>query len=463
MTWNYSNTAAATTLTNSATPADPTIVVASVSGLPVSYPYSLVLDYEQPTAEIVTVTSAVGNTLSVTRGEDGTAATSHTAGAAVVHAVVARDLREASQHVNATSDVHGIGAAADVAGTSTVQTLTNKTISGSANTLTDLPADQLDGPLVDAVVEPSAIGTVALTVDALVGQTANLQQWRNSAGTAVTTINKDGELVLPSNVRGSSTTIHATTNINGGLTASTVTATSITATGGVQAQSLSSSNDTTVGSDGTGNLTVNGSVTASSAVTGGTVHANGTLTSDGNATIGNDGSGNLTVNGTGSFKDGVTVGSDGSGNLTVNGTITATSSVTASSAVIGGVDVTTPTLTSGTSVMTAAAGWTITAAEAYVFLNKFVVVTGTVTRSGATITSAAGASGNIADVQIATMAAGFWPTVNAHFMIKPGAQFPALARINSSDGQVMLEAFATGSQSFTSGDAATFTLCFVKA
>lgn len=128
MAWNYSNTSVETTLTNTISAIETSIVVGSVSGFPVSYPYTLVLDHGEATREVVNVTAGVGTTLTVTRGQDGTAASGHNAGVTVVHAAVARDLQEPQDHIAASTNVHGLAGGAAVVGTTSTQTLTNKTL-----------------------------------------------------------------------------------------------------------------------------------------------------------------------------------------------------------------------------------------------------------------------------------------------------------------------------------------------
>jgi hypothetical protein len=56
----------------------------------------------------VDVTAAVGNTLTVIRGVDGTTASPHSAGVQVYHGVSARDADEANDHVNKTTNIHGV-------------------------------------------------------------------------------------------------------------------------------------------------------------------------------------------------------------------------------------------------------------------------------------------------------------------------------------------------------------------
>lgn len=172
MTWHYSNTAAATTLTSGINAITTSIDVGSVSGLPVSFPYTLILDNEQITREVVTVSSAASLTLTVIRGADGTSASSHASGATVVHGIVARDLTEAQAHIAATSNVHGIGGSADVVGTTNGQTLTNKTIDGGANTLTNIATSSLVGHIDADIVDGPY--PAPFTVSATTGQKALL-------------------------------------------------------------------------------------------------------------------------------------------------------------------------------------------------------------------------------------------------------------------------------------------------
>lgn len=98
----YSSVAARTTLSSAVNDSATTISVVAVSGWPSSYPYTLILDQDTINEEIVTVTNRSGTTVSITRGQDGTTAKAHDAGATVNHGVSARDFDEPNAFINGT-------------------------------------------------------------------------------------------------------------------------------------------------------------------------------------------------------------------------------------------------------------------------------------------------------------------------------------------------------------------------
>lgn len=107
----YSSTAVATTLSGNINNSTTSITVAALSGYPVSTPWTAIIDPDTASEEVVTVTGVSGTTLTVTRGVDGTSATSHNAGAVFRHGVSARDFDEANSHVNdTTTNPHNVTA-----------------------------------------------------------------------------------------------------------------------------------------------------------------------------------------------------------------------------------------------------------------------------------------------------------------------------------------------------------------
>jgi hypothetical protein len=144
----YRSTVEAKTLSSGINNSVTSITLNSVTTLPSSYPYTLVIDPDLASEEIVTVTASGGGaTLTITRGQDGTSAQTHDAAAVVKHMITARDLQEPQNHIEASSAVHGL--TGSVVGTSDTQTLTNKTIGLTTNTLTGTTA-QFNTALSDA-------------------------------------------------------------------------------------------------------------------------------------------------------------------------------------------------------------------------------------------------------------------------------------------------------------------------
>ena len=170
----FSSTATAKTLTEGMSDAQTTIKLNNTTGLPASVPFTLVIDPDTASEEIVLV-SAVGGTDGATytivrgsnlldgvAGGNGTSAVAHDSGATVKHMVTARDLQEPQTHMAATSAVHGV--AGTLVGTTDTQTLTNKTltsptISGSGS----VTAASLSISSSAALPANTSIGSVSST------------------------------------------------------------------------------------------------------------------------------------------------------------------------------------------------------------------------------------------------------------------------------------------------------------
>lgn len=144
----YSSRSQQTTLASAITSSDSTMTVISGSQLmggktPTSTEtYTVVIDPDTANEEIVDVSNySSGNTLTITRGRDGSTAVAHSAGAAVRHMIIGRDLQEANDHIENTTTAHGI-TLANVVKTTDTGVVTSTMI--------------LDGTIVNADINSSA-------------------------------------------------------------------------------------------------------------------------------------------------------------------------------------------------------------------------------------------------------------------------------------------------------------------
>lgn len=107
MTRRYSSTAQPTTLAGDITDSATSITVAATTGFP-AVEFVLALDYGTGDQELVLVTNVSGTTLTVTRGFDSTTAVAHSLGAAIRHVHSGDDFRTSRTHEEASTGVHGV-------------------------------------------------------------------------------------------------------------------------------------------------------------------------------------------------------------------------------------------------------------------------------------------------------------------------------------------------------------------
>jgi len=143
--------------------------------------FVVVIDPDTALEEIVEITSASSNNLTVTRAVDmsGASAQDHSSGAVVRHMIIGRDLRESNLHIEATGAyndgtgthaMHGLGSSDGVVvGTTATQTLTNKTLTSPIITGGAVDASiTFEGATADAhettltVVDPTQDNTITL-------------------------------------------------------------------------------------------------------------------------------------------------------------------------------------------------------------------------------------------------------------------------------------------------------------
>lgn len=157
----YSSVATEKTLSGAITAGQTTLVVSNTIGLPASTPYTIAVDYETAVEELVEVTGAAGTTLTITRAIDGTSASTHNSGARVRHVTSARDFADSRNHENASTNIHGLGVGEVIVGTTSVQTLSNKTFVDAQGTFLD-PDINLTGTNVTTFTRsPAGAGTVS--------------------------------------------------------------------------------------------------------------------------------------------------------------------------------------------------------------------------------------------------------------------------------------------------------------
>jgi hypothetical protein len=184
MARQFRSTVEAKTLSAAINSSITTMTLNSVTTLPSSYPYTLVIDPDKSTEEIISVTaSAGGNTLTIVRGQDSTSGQAHDAAAVVRHMITARDLQEPHDHVDNTSTAHGMNLKAPLAsptftGTVTLPSTTSiGTISstelGYVDGVTSAIQTQIDtkAPITGATL----LGTVTLPATTSIGTVSSTE------------------------------------------------------------------------------------------------------------------------------------------------------------------------------------------------------------------------------------------------------------------------------------------------
>ena len=217
--------------------------------------FIIVLDPETSSEEIVKVTAVASNTLTVTRGHDGSTAKTHTSGAKVRHMAIGEDLRNSATHIDATA-AHGATGA--VVGTTNTQTLTNKTISASSNTITD--------------IANANVASAAAIADTKLGTISTAGKVQNTATTA--TSSNSGSAIVSRDASGNFSAGTITASLTGNVTGNASTATTLATardfqlTGDVEAsaQSFNGSGNVTFTTSIANGVIVNADINASAAI-----------------------------------------------------------------------------------------------------------------------------------------------------------------------------------------------------
>jgi len=268
----FSNTANQLSLSAGVVASDTVLVFSgTATGWP-SSPCKAVIDPDTSLAEVVLVTVINPSTFQVVRGQDGTTAQNHGAGAIVEHRWSAAEANEANLHANLTGGVHGI--LGDVVGTDDAQVLTNKTITS---------------PLVNTETVQTSSTTPASSMKACTNG-VNIQEWQDASGVRLSRVGDTGELEInitdPAvnplllkmaaaqtadgiQLKKSDNTVLFKVDKDGKTTSA-----GLTTAGAVSTGALTASSVTTAGAVSAGSASVTGAVAAASVAATGAVTGN---------------------------------------------------------------------------------------------------------------------------------------------------------------------------------------------
>jgi hypothetical protein len=278
-TRKYSSRSQQTTLSGALTSSGTSATVVSgtslLGGATISagQTFTVVIDPDTALEEIVDVTAVSTNTLTITRGIDGSSGVAHSAGAVVRHMAIGRDYREANTHIEASSGVHGL--TGSVVGTSDTQTLTNKTLTSPTITGTGAIAGTFTGNLT---------GNVTGTVSGNAGTATTLATARDFQITgdieaAAVSFNGSSSVSLVSSIA-TGAIVNADINASAAIDKTKISGTAITAGDTGTVTSTMIANDTIVNADinssagiAYSKLSLNGSITSADIVDGTIVNA----------------------------------------------------------------------------------------------------------------------------------------------------------------------------------------------
>ena len=238
--------------------------------------FTVVIDPDTALEEIVDVTAVSTNTLTITRGIDGSTGVAHSAGAVVRHMAIGRDYREANQHVENTTTAHGI-TLANLVKTTDTGTVTSTMIA--------------DGTIVNADINASAaIADTKLATISTASKVSNSATTATSANTNSAIVARDSS----GNFSAGTITANLTGNVTGNVsgTAGSATGNAATATALQTARNFQLTGDveaSAVSFDGTGNVSLttvigtgaitNADINASAAISYSKLNLAGTITS----------------------------------------------------------------------------------------------------------------------------------------------------------------------------------------
>jgi len=255
-TRKYSSRSQQTTLTGALTSSGTSATVVSgtalLGGVTISAgeTFTIVIDPDTALEEIVDVTAVSTNTLTITRGVDGSTGQTHSAGAVVRHMAIGRDYRESNQHIENTTTAHGL-TIADVITTTNTKTLTNKTLTSPTITGTGAIAGTFTGNLTGNVTgnvsgtAGSTTGNAATATALATGRTFQLTGDVEASGV---TFDGTGNVSLTT-VIGTGAIVNADINASAAIDKTKISGTAITAADTGTVTSAMIANDSIVNAD----------------------------------------------------------------------------------------------------------------------------------------------------------------------------------------------------------------------
>jgi hypothetical protein len=274
-TRKYSSRSQQTTLTAALSSSGTSATVVSGSALlggttiSAGETFTVVIDPDTALEEIVDVTAVSTNTLTVTRGVDGSSGQAHSAGAVVRHMAIGRDYREANTHVEASSGVHGL--TGSVVGTTDTQTLTNKTLTSPVITSLSLG----DGSIVFEGATADSYETTLTAAEPTADRTVTIP---NATTTLVGT--DTTQTLTNKTIDSASNTLTGVVTLTGTqtLTNKTLTSPTITGTGAIAGTFTGNLTGNVTGTvSGNAGTVTNGVYTTDTGTVTSTMIANGTI------------------------------------------------------------------------------------------------------------------------------------------------------------------------------------------
>ena len=202
-----------------------------VATVPSNQTFTVVIDPDTALEEIVDVSNWTdGNTLTITRGIDGSSGVPHSAGAVIRHMAIGRDYREANVHIENTETAHGL-TLADVVTTTNTKTLTNKTLTSPTITGTGAIAGTFTGNLTGNVtgnVSGSAGSTTGNAATATALATGRTFQLTGDVEASGVTFDGTGNVSLTT-VIGTGAIVNADINASAAIDKTKISGTAITA------------------------------------------------------------------------------------------------------------------------------------------------------------------------------------------------------------------------------------------